>query len=120
MDGQVLILPIKGNGKSNITMVDLKTKHDQRGEIFEKDGEKYFRIKEYKIKFEPRLVMMNFTNLFNGDKQLGNNMNSFLNENWQVVFDELKSGYEESFSKVFKSFANQLFTQVPVDKIFLP
>lgn len=119
MNGRVLVLPIVGNGKSNITMIELKTTHDLYGELYERDGEKYLRFNEYKLKFDPKLVKINFSNLFNGEKGLADNMNKFLNENWVVVFDELKNGYEMAFAKVFKQVTNKLFSQVPVDKIFL-
>lgn len=119
MDGRVLILPVVGKGKSNITMIDLKTTHELFGEPYMKDGEAYLKIKDYKIILEPKRVVLHFTNLFNGQKTLSDNLHSFINENWKVVFDELKGGYEESFARVFQDVANRLFSQIPIDKIFL-
>lgn len=119
MDGRVLVLPVTGKGKSNITMIGLVTTHELIAEPITKKGEIYMKLKDYKISFTPKRVYMSFTNLFNGDKALGDNMNHFLNENWEIVFNELKSGYEETFGLVFKEVTNKIFTKVPMRKIFL-
>lgn len=118
MTGRILLLPIVGHGKANITMVDLKTVHELIGEPFTKKGETYIRFKEYNIKLIPARVYLNFENLFNGDRLLGNQMNRFMNENWELIFNELKGGYEETLSYVFKEVTNKLFTKVPMDRIF--
>lgn len=119
ISGRILILPVTGNGKSNITMTNVTTKHELFGEPIMKKGELYMKLKEYKVTFSPERVYMNFENLFNGDKILADNMNAFLNENWEIVFNELKSGYEDTFGLVFKDITNKLFTKIPLRTIFL-
>ncbi|GBP20736.1 Protein takeout [Eumeta japonica] len=119
MSGRILVLPIQGKGVANITMVNLVVKHDLIGEKVEKDGQVFMHLKDYKVKFIPQRVVMHFTNLFNGDERLGKQMNSFLNENWELVFNELKQSYEDSLSSVFKDVSNRIFDNVPMNKIFL-
>lgn len=118
MTGRILLLPIVGHGKANITMVNLKTVHELIGEPIKKNGKVYIRFKEYNIKLIPARVYLNFENLFNGDRLLGNQMNRFMNDNWELIFNELKGGYEETLSYVFKEVTNKLFTKVPMDTIF--
>lgn len=101
MTGRILLLPIVGNGRANITMVDLKTVHELIGEPLEKNGEMFIRFKEYNIKLIPGRVYLHFENLFNGDRLLGNQMNRFMNENWELIFNELKGGYEETLRLIF-------------------
>lgn len=62
---------------------------------------------------------MNFTNLFNGDNALGDNMNLFLNQNWQLVLDELKKPISASFSKIFKESLNLVFNKIPYNELFI-
>lgn len=119
MSGRILVLPIVGKGKSNVTMYNLTTKHEIYGEPVEKDGEMYMKIKKYHVKFYPKKMTMNFENLFNGDRQLGSTMNRFLNENWKIVFDEVSGGYEDTFGFIFKEITNKIFLKVPMNKIFL-
>ncbi|CAK1590042.1 unnamed protein product [Parnassius mnemosyne] len=118
MKGRILVLPIQGKGIANITMVNLVVKHELIGEPVTKDGETYMHMRDYKVKFIPQRVILHFSNLFNGDKALGDQMNRFLNENSDLVFNELKESYEKSLSSVFQDVTNKIFDKVPMNKIF--
>ncbi|KAI5638763.1 hypothetical protein NE865_08647 [Phthorimaea operculella] len=119
MKGRILVLPIQGKGIANITMVNLVVKHDLIGEPVVKDGKTYMHIKDYRVRFIPQKVILHFTNLFNGDKRLGDQMNLFLNENSDLVFNELKESYEKSLSSVFQDVTNRIFDKVPMKDIFV-
>lgn len=120
MRGQILILPVTGQGFGNVSFHQLTTRHELSGEVIaDKDNVRYLKIQNYKIKFIPKKVTFRFDNLFNGDKTLGSTMLRFMNENWQPVFDGIIPGYEEKFGEKFKDIANILFSQVPFDAIFL-
>lgn len=120
MKGQILVLPIVGEGFANISMNELITRHEMQGEYFQgKDNNTYINVTSYKMKFMPKWVIFRFDNLFNGDKALGETMNKFMNANWDIVFTGLIPGYEEKFGEKFKNVANILFHQVPVNLIFL-
>ncbi|XP_049879586.1 protein takeout-like [Pectinophora gossypiella] len=119
MKGRILVLPIQGKGIANITMVNLVVKHDLIGEPVTRDGQLYMHIKDYKVKFIPQRVILYFSNLFNGDKRLGDQMNMFLNENSDLVFNELKDSYEKSLSSVFQEVTNRIFDKVPMKDIFI-
>lgn len=119
MNGRILVLPIQGKGIANITMVNLVVKHDLIGEPILRDGAVYMHIRDYKVKFIPKKVVLHFTNLFNGDKRLGDQMNLFLNQNSELVFNELKDSYEKALSSVFQDVTNKIFDKVPMKDIFL-
>ncbi|XP_064292734.1 protein takeout isoform X2 [Plodia interpunctella] len=118
MKGRILVLPIQGKGIANITMVNLVVKHDLIFEPVTRDGQIYMHMKDYRVKFIPERVILHFSNLFNGDKRLGDQMNLFLNENSELVFNELKESYEKSLSSVFQDVTNKIFDKVPMNKIF--
>lgn len=118
MSGRILLLPITGSGRANLTLVNTKIEHRLIGEPYEQDGVKYMKLKDYKVSFDPKRVYIHFENLFN-DKVLSETMNRFLNENWEIAFNELKTGYSKSFGKIFKEISNRIFTKVPFDQIFL-
>ncbi|KOB78310.1 Takeout/JHBP like protein, partial [Operophtera brumata] len=84
-------------------------KHDLIGEPVVRDGVTYMHIKNYRVKFVPERVILYFSNLFNGDKRLGDQMNIFLNEHSDLVFNELKDSYEKSLSTVFQDVTNKIF-----------
>lgn len=62
---------------------------------------------------------MDFTNLFNGNKDLGDNMNRFLNDNWKDIFGELRVPIQNSFAEVVKNTMNSVFMQTPYKKLFV-
>lgn len=120
MNGQILVLPIRGEGFANVSMNELTTRHELKGDYYTgSDNLTYLNITEYKIKFKPKWVIFRFDNLFNGDKLLGETMNKFMNDNWEIVFSNLIPGYEERFGDKFRDVSNILFSKVPVDLIFL-
>lgn len=45
-------------------------------------------------------------------------MNRFINENSDLIFKELEASYEETFGLVFTKLTNDIFTRVPMNKIF--
>ncbi|XP_067005499.2 protein takeout [Anabrus simplex] len=118
MDGRVLLLPIRGKGKSVITLMDLQTHLTQQGERLEKNGNVYMNEVDFDVKMEPAAMEVQFNNLFNGDVALGNNMNKFLNENWRDVLKELKPGLESALGQLFKNLANRFFLKVPFNEVF--
>lgn len=118
MSGRILLLPIVGKGKTNITLVDTHIEHQLIGEPYEKNGVKYMKLREYKVDFKPKRVYMHFENLFN-DKVLSEGMNRFIDENWEAVFSGLKEGYSKGFGSIFRDLSNRIFTKVPMDQIFL-
>lgn len=61
---------------------------------------------------------MNFSNLFNGNKELGDNMNLFLNENWKDIFEDTKVSIEKAFVRVIKDYINDVFMMLPYKDLF--
>jgi hypothetical protein len=43
------------------------------------------------VTLNPELISFNFENLFDGNKELGDNTNQVLNDNWKEVFDDVKN-----------------------------
>lgn len=100
-------------------LVNTKINHTLIGEPFERKGKTYLKWVDYKVTLRPDVVNFHFANLFNGDDRLGNEINRVINENWDVVFTDVRDGYEKSFGLIFKDLANRVFTRVPLKDIFL-
>lgn len=62
---------------------------------------------------------MHFDNLYNGNKELGDSTNAFLNENWIDVFTGLRQVLLEAFSLIFQNILNAIFKKIPYDDLFL-
>ncbi|KAK5638094.1 hypothetical protein RI129_012389 [Pyrocoelia pectoralis] len=119
LDGNILVMPIKGDGDCTVSLEDVKSKMTMIGEMFQKkNGKTYVEIKTFNVSLNPAMVRYDFENLFNGDGALGDSMNAVLNDNWQDIYEDVQPGYEEALGEVFKSLANLFFTKIPYDEMF--
>ncbi|XP_052866956.1 protein takeout-like [Anopheles cruzii] len=119
INGKVLILPIQGQGSSNMTMVNCDITLKWVGKLVDKNGKQFFQVEKSKANFDTSRFYMDFTNLFNGDKALGDNMNVFLNENWQDILKELKPAIAAAFTKIFEAVVSNVFNKVPYSELYL-
>ncbi|CAH0388544.1 unnamed protein product [Bemisia tabaci] len=117
--GKVLILPITGTGKCKLVLEGFRAKIGIKGKAITKNGIKYMEVQTFKFGLSTTKLRVKLENLFNGDKALGDNMNVFLNENWEDILKELQPGFEDSLSQAFLEISNRVFTKVPFDQIFL-
>lgn len=56
--------------------------------------------------------------LFGGNKALSDNMNLFLNENWQIILQELKPGVRNTLTQIVSKIINEFFDKVPYSEFF--
>uniref|UniRef100_A0A182IY27 Uncharacterized protein n=1 Tax=Anopheles atroparvus TaxID=41427 RepID=A0A182IY27_ANOAO len=118
INGKVLILPIQGEGASNMTMANCDITLRWTGKLVEKTGKQFYQIDKFKVTFDTSRFYMDFTNLFNGDKALGDNMNVFLNDNWPDILKELKPAIAAAFTKIFESVVGNVFNRVPYSELY--
>ncbi|XP_070492161.1 protein takeout-like [Chironomus tepperi] len=118
ISGKILVLPIQGKGNVTLNLENLDITLKFLTTKVERDGKTYMNIERSKFSYTVSGANVNFSNLFNGDKALGDNMNSFLNINWSILLDELKKPITTSFADVFKNLLNDLFQKTPYDEFF--
>jgi len=46
-------------------------------------------------------------------------LNVFLNENWELLFEELKPSFEDALGQIFKDITHRVFSKLPLHKIFI-
>ncbi|KAB0792589.1 hypothetical protein PPYR_14548 [Photinus pyralis] len=113
VDGHVLILPVVGNGRCTITLINATVTLEMYGVV---EGG-YLQIRALKITLQPKLVKLRYDNLFGGDPRMGEEINHILNENWSDLFHDVKHGYEEAIAQAIGQVVQALFKQVPYDKL---
>lgn len=142
INGKVLILPITGKGRSDLTLDNMSFRVKFTPKVTTKNGKNYIQLDKFKLTFDTtkwvyrmfwqkfayelifaifffRLTLY-FENLFNGDKLLGDNMNLFLNENWSDILRELKPSIVDAFTTIISSVINSMFSKIAYDDIFEP
>ncbi|KAG5681947.1 hypothetical protein PVAND_011348 [Polypedilum vanderplanki] len=120
IDGKILILPIQGNGNGLLNFKDADLKFKFKLEPFAKeDSQLYTKISKIRLQFNTSKFTINLENLFNGNKALGDNMNQFVNENWEIIFQELRPAITEALTKVVSGIVDSVFQTVPYKSLFL-
>ncbi|KAJ1531411.1 hypothetical protein ONE63_000092 [Megalurothrips usitatus] len=119
VDGKVLVLPINGDGKCELSLANVTADVELYGKELIKDGQKYAQIENFKFSLDTTRLRMQLDNLFNGNKELSTQMNKFLNENWSEILQELKPAIQDAFGSAFREITNRIFIKVPYDNLFL-
>ncbi|XP_050443505.1 protein takeout-like [Adelges cooleyi] len=118
VQGKIIILPIRGEGRSNLTLTGVKATIEARGKPIMKNNEKYMELDYLNLKFSTSHLHVKLDNLFNGDKFLGNNMNQYLNRNWRDILKEVQPDVEATLGSAFQSIGHQFFSKLPYNQIF--
>lgn len=116
----MLVLPIQGVGKARLGFDNCNLIIKYKPKLVQKKGKVYVQTETFKLDFDTSRLHINLANLFNGDKALGDNMNLFLNENWQDILKELKPAIVLAFEEILKGIINRIFAKVPYEEIFAP
>ncbi|KAJ3650923.1 hypothetical protein Zmor_016998 [Zophobas morio] len=117
LDGKVLLLPIRGTGLATIRLTNTTGAVEVKYEEVKKAHKTYAKFVSSKVIMDPKNVHFNFDNLFDGDKQLGDNINNVLNENWKEVFDDVHDGYSELVGQIFLQHMNILFSKASLEEL---
>lgn len=98
--GKVLVVPIKGNGKFEGNFTNIFANVKFLGKYNKKADATFLGVKERKINFKIGSLKVHFSNLFNGNKQLSETTNVFINENWRDILQEINPLIEDTIGEV--------------------
>jgi Haemolymph juvenile hormone binding protein (JHBP) len=62
---------------------------------------------------------VSFDGLFNGNKALTDSTNSFFNENWKDILNEIKPGFSQAIGDVYSSLIDNVFKNIAYEDMFL-
>ncbi|XP_068900652.1 protein takeout-like isoform X1 [Tenebrio molitor] len=117
-NGKILLLPFYGKGPGTFSIDNMKYFITFNLEEYQKDGAKHFKITDSKLVIDPELIIFQFDNLFDGDENLGKNINQVFNDNWKEVFEDVKPSYEAAFGTIFTAMFNNLLEKVSISELF--
>lgn len=101
-----------------LVLDDMELSVKFKARVVEKNGKQYIDFQRAKLSLNPRKIYFYLENLFNGDKTLGDNMNKFINENSEDIFNELKPAIVEAMGAVIISVANGPFGKYAYSEVF--
>jgi len=112
LKGQILLLPVVGNGDVAMTLKNVKTTVKTKFSL-KNLPEEAIHIDQMRVVFVVGGLRIHLDNLFNGNKVLSASLNMFLNQNAPEVLAELKSDLEHGLEQIFTGLWNKLFTKLP-------
>ncbi|XP_044740773.1 circadian clock-controlled protein daywake-like [Chrysoperla carnea] len=120
INGRILVLPISGKGPANITAVGGHYNVKVNFDLIEKKGVKYLKLKDTDVKFDVKRAYFRLENLFDGNKELSDQMNKVLDDSWKDVLKDIGPAIAKAVGAIVEQLAMGVFERVPYDKFFLP
>ncbi|BES95611.1 Hypothetical protein NTJ_08420 [Nesidiocoris tenuis] len=118
VSGQVLLLPIYGNGDAEFNFNGVDFKYIYHWNEYKIANWTYVNVTEAQFPLEIKKLTMKLDNLFNGNKVLGENMNRFLNENWAEILKDIKPALSGALASLTTSVLENVARLVPFDLLF--
>ncbi|KAK9874597.1 hypothetical protein WA026_005431 [Henosepilachna vigintioctopunctata] len=119
IDGKVLILPIRGNGHFSIYLKNGIYSPTVTTELQEKNGKKHYKSTGSKLNYSLEKITFDLENLFDGNEQLGDEMNKFLNENWDVLAKDFGPGIANIVSALHRRIFDEFTSEIPISDLLL-
>lgn len=85
-----------------------------------RNGKEYLTTNDLRLTFDITRLHYHFENLYNGDKLLGDSTNTFLNENWEDIYKELRPLIFDGFTLIIQQTLQNVFHKVPFRELFAP
>ncbi|XP_063634652.1 uncharacterized protein LOC134805267 [Cydia splendana] len=121
LSGQLLMLPIEGEGQFSGKYADIDAVVSiALGRAPRRRAPDALTCESLAVKFHIGHAELQLDNLFGGDGELGNAMNKFLNENWQKLAEELQAPLEEALRDFLKPLADHAFGMLRADDVLAP
>uniref|UniRef100_A0A1B6IKY9 Protein takeout n=2 Tax=Homalodisca liturata TaxID=320908 RepID=A0A1B6IKY9_9HEMI len=118
IEGRILVLPIRGSGHSWSNYTSVSGKAVLMGHPARKDDKEFFNLDKVKFDIFVKKATMHMNNLFNGNQQLGEAVNTLMKENWEVVFQEMKPVVDQTVEALIKDIASKVFKRYSLDEMF--
>lgn len=77
----------------------------------------HLKVKDLFIEFNVGTADIHLNDLFNGNSELGEAMNSFLNENWKTVTAEMRPALEDTIANIVQGITGRLFEEYTLDQL---
>lgn len=97
------------NSRARVKMVSRK---------YQKNGETYIKFDKFNLKIQIGKHKLRLDNLFNGDPNLGQVGNQFINENSELFLAEIIPGLEKNLAEIFTKTANEIVDSASFDEMF--
>ncbi|KAK7864169.1 hypothetical protein R5R35_004084 [Gryllus longicercus] len=114
----ILLINIFGKGHITGNFTNYKCDCHLKGNKVIINGEEYLKFDRMGLKLNIGKAKFYMSNLFNGDRLLGEATNRIINENVDLLLAEVLPAMEISLANVFTDIANKIMLSYPYDILF--
>lgn len=82
-----------------------------------KNNAEHLQVKDILVDFNIGTADVHLDDLFDGNSELSEAMNSFLNDNWQTVADEMRPAIKDSIGNIVRGITGRLFDEYTLDQL---
>jgi hypothetical protein len=118
IDGKMLVVVVKGNGKLTGTFTDINARVVLTGHLTKKKNKKYINLDGYDVSFKLKSLRLHFSDLFNGNKDLTESTNAFINQNWREAMDEIRPIVNQTVGDIMSGILRGMMDQYSIEEIF--
>lgn len=115
--GKILLIQISGSGKCTIKLSNVFCSPAVIAEHYDVNGIGYSKVQQFITTTIPEKVDFDFENLF-GDNDIGKEINKLINDEWEIIFHDLRPAIETALGAIFKDITNIIYTKVPFNDLF--
>jgi len=114
--GRVLLLEVNGAGTFWNVLGDLVVESTSNLVLRGSPPNEFLQVSTQNLDIQVAKIRLQLNNLFNGDPVLGQSVNTFLNDNSQEVFAELKPEISKQVGSLVLKVMNDALSALPADK----
>ncbi|CAH1176476.1 unnamed protein product [Phaedon cochleariae] len=120
IDGKLLLLNLHGSGPANLTFDNVDVTYGVYYKLItKKDGKQYIdQNLTSNVEYSLGKSHYQFDNLFNGNPEIGEQLNKFLNENGSDIGKELGGTVSETIGAIVTKILQFIFTNLPYTEVF--
>ncbi|VVC34067.1 Haemolymph juvenile hormone binding [Cinara cedri] len=112
-------LPVSGNGKFIFDYDIPKMVFNIQMKPVSNKVNKFFEVENLKLTSTVKHVHITMTNLFNGNKDLGDHTDKFINENWRDIINAIQLSIDDAYSILTKHLIQQFLNHVPENQLLI-
>lgn len=117
-NGQVLLLRFDSTGDFVGNFTNVEVKGQWKSKNFIKRGRIHSTFDNSLVKVKLGSMRMHFDRLLGDNEELNNNINSVINENSDLLYDELRPVIENVIDEVIKDSVNKVYNLFPKDVLY--
>ncbi|XP_023307738.2 protein takeout-like [Lucilia cuprina] len=114
MKGSILLLRLDSTGLMDNEVSNVDVVFSLKTQLIEVNGQKFFDVTGIQTSIKNiDNFHINFTNLFDGNKELEDSANDVFNQNWRELFEIMRPALEETLDAIALDRYKKIFSYIP-------